>query len=178
MTSRRAPPLGGLPGQPEPHAEVAPHVQADDPWSAVISLCFSVRDWFSALCEELDLTPSQGMALKNLDRPLPMSTLADVLACDASNITGIVDKLESRGLIARRGADHDRRVKMLCVTELGRSLRDRLVKRLLEPPAALAALPLDLKTRLTATLRKVIAELSDPAAVEDQRRRSLRLAGG
>jgi DNA-binding MarR family transcriptional regulator len=116
------------------------------------------------------------MALKSLDRPLPMSTLADALACDASNVTGIVDKLESRGLIARRGADHDRRVKMLCVTELGRSLRDRLVKRLLEPPAALAALPLDLRTRLTATLRKVIGELSEPAAVEDQRRRALRVA--
>ncbi len=178
MTSRRPPPADDTPVRPEPHAAVAPHVQPEDAWSTVISLCFSVRDWFSALCEELDLTPSQGMALKSLDRPLPMSTLADALACDASNITGIVDKLESRGLIARRGADHDRRVKMLCVTELGRSLRDRLVKRLLEPPAALAALPLDLKTRLTATLRKVIAELSDPAAVEDQRRRSLRVARG
>jgi DNA-binding MarR family transcriptional regulator len=178
MTSRRSPPPEAQPGHPEPHAEVHPFVQADDAWGTVISLCFSVRDWWSALCEELDLTPSQGMALRSLDRPLPMSTLADALACDASNITGIVDKLESRGLIARRGADHDRRVKMLCVTERGRSLRDRLVKRLLEPPAALAALPLELKSRLTATLRKVIAELSDPAAVEDQRRRSLRVARG
>jgi len=107
-----------------------------------------------------------------------MSTLADVLACDASNITGIVDKLESRGLIARRGADHDRRVKMLCVTELGRSLRNRLVGRLLEPPSTLTALPLELETWLTATLRKVIGELSDPTAVEDQRRRSLDGARG
>lgn len=178
MTSRRAPPPDGPPGGPEAHADAPSHLQADDAWATVISLCFSVRDWWSALCEELDLTPAQGMALKSLDRPLPMSTLADALACDASNVTGIVDKLESRGLIARRGADHDRRVKMLCVTDLGRSLRDRLVRRLLEPPAALAALPLDLKTRLTATLRKVIGELSDPAAVEDQRRRSLHVARG
>jgi len=170
MTSRRSPPH-------QPHAE-NPHVQADDSWATVISLCFSVRDWWGALCQELDLTPSQGMALRTLDRPLPMNTLADALACDASNVTGIVDKLESRGLIARRGADHDRRVKMLCVTELGRSLRDRLVKRLGEPPAALAALPADLKNRFTATLRKVIAELSDPAAVEDQRLRSLGSARG
>jgi MarR family transcriptional regulator, organic hydroperoxide resistance regulator len=171
MTSRRPP------GQ-EPHADEHPHVQADDSWATVISLCFSVRDWWSALCQELDLTPSQGMALRSLERPLPMSTLAEALACDASNVTGIVDKLESRGLIARRGADHDRRVKMLCITELGRSLRDRLVKRLVEPPAALAALPADLKSRLTATLRNVIAELSDPTAVEAQRRRSLGSARG
>jgi len=170
MTSRRSP-------SHQPNAEDHPRAHADDSWATVISLCFSVRDWWGALCQELDLTPAQGMALKSLDRPLPMSTLADALACDASNVTGIVDKLESRGLIARRGADHDRRVKMLCVTELGRSLRDRLVKRLVEPPAALAALPSELKTRLTTTLRKIIAELSDPEAVEEQRRRSMSVAG-
>ena len=173
MTSRRSPPHAPTAVDRPVQAHDSAHDSVDDSWATVISLCFSVRDWWSALCQELDLTPSQGMALRSLDRPLPMSTLAEALACDASNVTGIVDKLESRGLIARRGADHDRRVKMLCVTELGRSLRDRLVKRLVEPPAALAALPLDLKSRLTATLRKVIAELSDPAAVEDQRRRSL-----
>ena len=162
MTSRRTAPH-------DPRAEAPP----DDAWATVIALCFSVRDWWAALCEELDLTPSQGMALRSLDRPLPMSMLADALACDASNVTGIVDKLESRGLIARRGADNDRRVKLLCVTERGRSLRDRLIKRLLMPPAALAALPLEFKSRLTATLRKVIGELSpieDVAAVEPPRR--------
>ena len=135
-------------------------------WATLIELCLGMRSWWSAICEEFDLTPSQGLALRSLDpeRPLAMSTLADALACDASNVTGIVDKLESRGLIARRGADHDRRVKMLCVTDLGRSLRDRLVRRLLEPPATLAALPLDLKARLTSTLRKLIGELSQTLA--------------
>ena len=157
-----------------PHADATtsapdrPLGRADDHvdpcWGTIIELCFSVRDWWAALCEELDLTPAQGLALRSLDRPLPMNVLADALACDASNITGIVDKLESRGLIARRGADHDRRVKMLCITERGRSLRDRLVRRLLEPPATLAALPLDLKGRLTATLRKLCGELSQSLA--------------
>ena len=124
------------------------------------------------------------MALRSLDRPLPMSTLADALACDASNVTGIVDKLESRGLITRQGADHDRRIKMLFVTERGRSLRDRLINRLLQPPTAIAALPLEVKTRLTATLRKVIAELNlfpapaaEPPAADD-RRRPVRVARG
>jgi DNA-binding MarR family transcriptional regulator len=156
------------------------HDRPDESWGTIIELCFSVRDWWSALCEELDLTPAQGMALRSLDRPLPMSTLAGALACDASNVTGIVDKLESRGLIARRGDDHDRRIKMLCVTERGRSLRDRLIRRLLEPPATLAALPLDAKGRLTATLRKLIGELSQtlaPAA-DPAPRRPLRAARG
>ncbi len=119
-----------------------------------------MRSWWSAICEEFDLTPSQGMALRNLDpeRPLAMSTLADALACDASNVTGIVDKLESRGLIARRGADHDRRIKMLCVTQAGRALRDRLIGRLLQPPAAVASLSRDAKTSLTGILRNILAQ--------------------
>ncbi|HEY6477226.1 MAG TPA: MarR family transcriptional regulator [Polyangia bacterium] len=175
MSSRLRPPraAGSQAGRhPDDHPDAS--------WGTIIELCFSVRDWWGALCEDLDLTPSQGMALRSLDRPLPMSTLADALACDASNITGIVDKLESRGLIARRGADHDRRIKMLCVTERGRSLRDRLIRRLLEPPATLAALPLDAKGRLTATLRKLIGELSQTLAgsADEPPRRPLRAARG
>ena len=117
-----------------------------------------MRGWWSALCDELHLTPSQGLALRRLDpeRPLAMSTLAEALACDASNVTGIVDKLETRGLIARRGADHDRRVKTLVVTERGRALRDRLIARLQEPPPAVCALSVDVKALLTSTLRAVL----------------------
>ena len=41
-----------------------------------------------------------------------MSSLAGKLFCDDSNVTGIVDRLEARGLIERR-REHDRRVKLL-----------------------------------------------------------------
>ena len=85
-----------------------------------------------------------------------MSTLAEALVCDASNVTGIVDKLELRGLIARQGADHDRRVKQLAVTERGRSIRDKLVAAVMNPPAAVAALPNDVKARLTILLRGLL----------------------
>lgn len=135
-------------------------VTPDPFWASLIELCLGMRSWWSAVCEEFDLTPSQGLALRSLDpeQPLAMSTLADALACDASNVTGIVDKLESRGLIARRGADHDRRIKMLCVTQAGQALRDRLIGRLLQPPAAVRSLPRDIKSRLTGILRNLLAE--------------------
>jgi DNA-binding MarR family transcriptional regulator len=85
-----------------------------------------------------------------------MSTLAEALVCDASNVTGIVDKLESRGLIARQGTDHDRRVKQLAVTEQGRRIRDQLVAAVMNPPPAVAALPRDVKTRLNDLLRSLM----------------------
>ena len=134
-----------------------------------------MRGWWSALCEELDLTPSQGLALRRLDpeRPLAMSTLAEALACDASNVTGIVDKLETRGLIARRGTASDRRVKTLVVTERGRALRSRLIARLLEAPPAVRSLSAEVKALLTATLRAVLDERArvpvPPAAPELRR---------
>jgi len=38
------------------------------------------------------------------DRPIPMGQLAETLACDASNVTGLIDRLESAGwcVAARR----------------------------------------------------------------------------
>ena len=127
-------------------------------WPTLVEFLFATRSWWAAVCAEFDLTPAQGHALRSLDpdKPVPMSTLAEALVCDASNVTGIVDKLELRGLIARQGTDHDRRVKQLAVTERGRRIRDKLVAAVMNPPAAVKALPSDVKTRLTDLLRGLL----------------------
>jgi DNA-binding MarR family transcriptional regulator len=80
---------------------------------------------FMAIASEFDLSPPQVMALRQLDpdEPKPMSELAIALRCDNSNVTGIVDRLEDRGLVERRPAEHDRRVKMLLITERGAQIR-------------------------------------------------------
>lgn len=98
------------------------------------------RVW--GIAAEFDLAPMQMLALKNLepDRELPMSSLAQLLHCDASNVTGIVDRLESRGLIERRPSPEDRRVKMLALTEEGQKLRRKIGDRMSEPPPPVAAL--------------------------------------
>jgi MarR family transcriptional regulator, organic hydroperoxide resistance regulator len=92
---------------------------------------------------ELGLTFSQAHALRLLDpdEPKPMSVLAERLFCDASNVTGIADRLESRGLVERRAGAGDRRVKMLVLTPEGARLREEAVELMTEPPAAIAALP-------------------------------------
>jgi DNA-binding MarR family transcriptional regulator len=134
--------------------------KADVFWPTFVEFFFATKDWWVALCAEFDLTPAQGHALRIIDpdRPVPMSTLAEALVCDASNVTGIVDKLESRGLIARQGADHDRRVKQLAVTERGRRIRDKLVGAIMTPPPAVLALPTDVRSLLTDLLRKLLVE--------------------
>jgi DNA-binding MarR family transcriptional regulator len=74
------------------------------------------------------------------EEPLPMSALADRLFCDASNVTGIVDRLESRGLVERGSAEGDRRVKALTLTNDGVALREQVMAVMNEPPDAIASL--------------------------------------
>ncbi|MFH9066796.1 MarR family winged helix-turn-helix transcriptional regulator [Streptomyces coeruleorubidus] len=67
------------------------------------------------------LTMTQAKMLILLrQQPLPMRALAGRLACDASNITGLVDRLEARGLVARHADAADRRIKNVVATEEGR----------------------------------------------------------
>jgi len=71
---------------------------------------------------EFDLSPAQAKALHHLSEPRSMGELAGFMFCDASNITGIVDRLEARGLVERQVVPGDRRVKRLVLTEAGRDL--------------------------------------------------------
>ena len=139
---------------------------AQDPWPLLIEVTLGMRRWWIDVCDGLELTPVQGLALRLLDpnRPSAMSTLADDLACDASNITGVVDKLEGRGLISRQGAEHDRRVKMLVVTEKGQELRSRLLARAMVPPPALASQPRDVRDKMATALRAILLERASVAA--------------
>ncbi|WNM34902.1 MarR family transcriptional regulator [Streptomyces sp. Li-HN-5-11] len=66
------------------------------------------------------LTGAQARLLGLLSlEPLPMRKLAQKLKCEPSNVTGIVDRLEARGLVERRPDPADRRVKVAAATEEG-----------------------------------------------------------
>ncbi|WP_326583098.1 MarR family transcriptional regulator [Streptomyces sp. NBC_00481] len=80
---------------------------------------------------EHTLTGAQARLLGLLSlEPLPMRRLAQKLRCEPSNVTGIVDRLEARGLVERLPDPKDRRVKLAAATAEGRrvagSLRDSL----------------------------------------------------
>ncbi|MBC8133101.1 MAG: MarR family transcriptional regulator [Deltaproteobacteria bacterium] len=141
----------------------------EDLWPLLTEFGFSLRSWWIGTCSSLDLTPVQGLALRTLDpdAPLAMSALADTLTCDASNVTGVVDKLEARGLIARQSIENDRRVKMLIVTEKGREVRRQLLARAAQPPDEITSMPKEAQCQMAAGLRAFLTRLRDrptPAA--------------
>jgi DNA-binding MarR family transcriptional regulator len=75
--------------------------------------------------------------LKEAGESMPLSQLADRLSCVKSNITQLVDRLESDGLVSRAGDPHDRRSRLAVLTAAGRKaceeglkLRDRTEREL------------------------------------------------
>ena len=87
--------------------------------------------------------------------PEPMRSLAARLDSDASNLSALVDRLEHRGVVQRRSAEGDRRVKALVLTPAGEKLRADFWSGLLADPGPLA--PLD-EAQLN-TLIEVLAAL-------------------
>ena len=104
--------------------------------------------------QELELSPPQGIVLRFLDEPRPMGELAALMRCDNSNMTGIVDRLEERGLVERTAAERDRRVKLIALTERGREIRDELNRRMAEPPEVIERLSLADQRALRDILRR------------------------
>src|SRR5712664_2149064 len=94
-------------------------------WQLLMKFFFAQRAHLPSCGARFDLSPIQYHVLHLLEprRPLPMSRLADALSCDASNVTGLVDRMESRGLVRRRSSLEDRRVKMVQLTATGARLR-------------------------------------------------------
>lgn len=129
-------------------------------WPLLVRLFFAQRANLPPLAAQLELSPAQCHVLHLIepDRPIPMGRLAETLACDASNVTGLVDRLESRGLLRRQPSAGDRRVKVLVLTPTGARLRALLVERMMAPPAALKRLSAREQQALVRILRRLVEE--------------------
>ncbi|WP_441247127.1 MarR family winged helix-turn-helix transcriptional regulator [Kitasatospora sp. McL0602] len=113
---------------------------------------------FAAMAAEHGLTLMQGKTLSLLREPRPMRTLADLLACDASNVTGIVDRLEARGLVRREVAPADRRIKNVLLTEEGEETVRRIRADMLSGLTGLDRLSDEDRHAFQALLTRVFPE--------------------
>ncbi|HYG83848.1 MAG TPA: MarR family transcriptional regulator [Verrucomicrobiae bacterium] len=88
------------------------------------------------IADDYDLTSTQLYALCSLDptRPISMRNISLVLECDASNVTGLVDRLLHHGYVERHELPDDRRVKVVSLTDKGIALRAEALQRLAEAP--------------------------------------------
>jgi DNA-binding MarR family transcriptional regulator len=106
---------------------------------------------------EHTLTGAQARLLSLLSlEPLPMRKLAKKLKCEPSNVTGIVDRLEARGLVERRPDPADRRVKLAAATDEGRRVAGDLRDGLRFAREPLAGLSEEERTALRDLLRRML----------------------
>ncbi|MCX3288580.1 MarR family transcriptional regulator [Streptomyces sp. NEAU-H22] len=112
---------------------------------------------YEAGAAEHALTGAQARLLSLLCLgPLPMRRLAQQLKCEPSNVTGIVDRLEARGLVERRPDPADRRVKVAAATEEGRRVARSLRESLRFAREPLAGLSEGERVSLRDTLRRML----------------------
>jgi DNA-binding MarR family transcriptional regulator len=133
---------------------------ADQAWALLLQMAFErVHAHFAAAVAELDLAPMQAKALHelNVEPPISMRALAARLKSDPSNVTGLIDRLEARGLVERRPDPHDRRIKGLALTSAGARMRERLFARLYAAPCSVAELSERDQRILTDVLQRILS---------------------
>jgi DNA-binding MarR family transcriptional regulator len=83
-----------------------------------------MRQRFHSIANAHGLTPPLFALLRLLHEPMSMSAAAEQMACDASYVTGMADRLEALGYVERHPDPVDRRVKQLVSTPEGVRVRD------------------------------------------------------
>jgi DNA-binding MarR family transcriptional regulator len=84
-----------------------------------------------------------------------LARLARALSVTAPNITALVERLEGKGLVARRASDQDRRAHILHVTEKGRELVRIATQRIVTAERSALALTTGEQAILAELLHKV-----------------------
>ena len=128
-------------------------------WTLLFQLLRDDREFLVAGWAEFGLTPSQGNLLNFLQpgEPSTMAALARFLGCHDSNVTGLVDRLEARGLVERRNDPADRRVKLVALTETGTTFRAQALARIYDPPPFIVSLSTADRRTLRDILRKAMS---------------------
>ncbi|MBW2583388.1 MAG: MarR family transcriptional regulator [Deltaproteobacteria bacterium] len=121
------------------------------------------------MSKQYGLTGPQSSVLRNLvnDGPMSSADLSRTLYVTPANITGIIDRLEIKGLVKRIKKQGDRRVALITLTEsgqqLGRSIPDPIINLFI---SELGDLELERLKLLSGAMNQVL-NLIDTKGVEE-----------
>ncbi|UYM07108.1 MarR family winged helix-turn-helix transcriptional regulator [Solicola gregarius] len=111
---------------------------------------------YEAAAARHDLTVAQACVLGRITAPRGMGELADELECDASNITQIISRLETRELVERRPNPADRRSRQITRTITGEALNRAFEASFEFARGAAANLSVEEQDELATLLRKAL----------------------
>ena len=127
--------------------------------SSLLQTAYAAQSRVDAKLDASGLSMAKLQALQTLANAgdsLPLGQLAERLSCVKSNITQLVDRLESDGLVERQPDSNDRRSRLAVLTAAGRkACREGARIQLAAERELLAALSRDEAHQLAALLEKV-----------------------
>jgi MarR family transcriptional regulator, lower aerobic nicotinate degradation pathway regulator len=127
------------------------------PVDGLAQLSFLIQGLLERRAAEHDLSIIQTRLLGVLrDRTPTMNELARFLGLDKSSVTGLVDRAERRGLVARVPSATDRRAVLVSLTDEGRSFVSRAAAAF---EADVSALLARLPPRERETLSRIVSRL-------------------
>ncbi len=114
---------------PTAHAQPS---TADNLYWLLLQVAIRSKHKLMQLADVHGLTVMQLYTLCSMElgQARPMHFISGLLACDASNVTGIVDRLLMGGYIVREEKPEDRRVKMIALTSAGEALKQQLLTQM------------------------------------------------
>ena len=118
------------------------------------------RAAFAQRCHDrsISMTHLHLMTLLETHGPLPMSRVAELLGCGLPTATGIVSRMEERGLVERLHDSDDRRVVTLRLADKGAAeIREVQLSRRQRIAIALAHLTADESEQLLSSVRALRA---------------------
>jgi DNA-binding MarR family transcriptional regulator len=123
----------------------------------LLRVAVNVKHNLMTIAEKHNLTVMQmyTLCLLEADTAIPMNSLTSMLHCDASNVTGIVDRLFKNKFIKREENPQDRRAKLITLTSKGAKLCEKITEALASyQPANLKELTDEEKKQLLTLLTK------------------------
>jgi DNA-binding MarR family transcriptional regulator len=127
--------------------------------AALVRLCFLVQRVYAQTSRDHDLTPQQAkLVCVLLSGPVCMAELGESLSLEKSSLTGLVDRTEQRGYVARARNTDDRRVWMVELTTAGEALARRFHGHVIERVQALADLDPADRQHATKVVNQILGD--------------------
>jgi DNA-binding MarR family transcriptional regulator len=145
------------------HERVEPAERNDQTYESVVATYKAMRRSTLELVAEEGLTEPQYQALKVMAKngAVVMRKISDDMLVTPANVTGIVDRLEQKGLIKRTARLGDRRATVIELTPGGLAVQKRVASRYREfVQRAVGALTADEQRSLRNLLEKLQLEMS------------------
>ena len=126
---------------------------------------------YTRASRELGLTAQQAELLCAAMRPAAVGDIAEQLGCDRSNVSRLVDRAHTRGLVARREGADDARVRVIELTPEGERLAREFIAALESQTEVLRAHWSGEREELAAGLLHEIAEALETSRRPPRRRK-------